>query len=107
MMDKTIEGVEKLADAELKMANEQHPLFASNHEGAAVILEEVEEAEIELNAMKNCYELLWHEVKSDDPTRAGLWADSLKRSAIRCAAECIQVAAMSEKIKMSGDKNHA
>lgn len=107
MMDKTIEGVEKLADEELKMANEQHPLFASNHEGAAVILEEVEEAALELEVLKSAYKLLWGDVKSDNAIGVRRSAEKVRRRAIKCAAECIQVAAMCEKMRMSEEKNHA
>lgn len=107
MMDKTIEGVKKLVDAELKMANEQHPLFASNHEGAAVILEEVEEAALELEVIKIGYKLLWGEVKSDNPIGVKRYVDKMRKRAIRCAAECIQVAAMCQKMRMSEEKRNA
>ena len=107
MMDKTIEGVEKLADEELKMANEQHPLFASNHEGAAVILEEVEEAALELEVLKSAYKLLWGDVKSDNAIGVRRSAEKVRWRAIKCAAECIQVAAMCQKMRMSEEKRNA
>lgn len=107
MMDKTIEGVEKLADEELKMANEQHPLFASNHEGAAVILEEAEEAALEMEVLRSAYKLLWGDVKSDNAIGVKRSAEKVRWRAIKCAAECIQVAAMCQKMRMSEEKNHA
>lgn len=102
MMNKLLEKVKVLADEELKLANEQYPLFASAHEGAAVILEEVEEADDEMVWMKRQYNRLWDDVKADGPKECIIDnAEKLKRLAKRCAAECIQVAAMCEKMKMS------
>lgn len=102
MMKKLLEQVQKLADDELKIANEQFPLFASSHEGAAVILEEVEEADDEMVWMKSQYNRLWDDVKENEPKE---WiiddAERVKKFAINCACECIQVAAMCGKIKMS------
>lgn len=100
MMKKLLEQVQKLADDELKMANEQFPLFASNHEGAAVILEEVEEADDEMDWIDELYQCLWKDVKDDEPENVMERAGEMKVHAIRCACECIQVAAMCEKIKM-------
>lgn len=37
--------VEKLVQKELEYANRRFPMFRSDHEGAAVIFEEIEEAE--------------------------------------------------------------
>lgn len=106
-MKKLMESVKELVDRELKMANEQFPLFASNHEGAAVILEEVEEADDEMIKMQEAYSALWNCVKEnisfEDKYFFGdneMPVDNLKKYAIRCACECIQVAAMCEKIKM-------
>lgn len=107
MMNKTMECVKKMVDQELKMANEQYPLFASVHEGAAVILEELEEAEDEMNKMKEAYSTLWDCVKENISLEDKYFfgdndkpADGLKKYAINCACECIQVAAMCEKIKL-------
>ena len=43
--------IEKLINDELRAANKKFPLFSSWHEAYAVILEEVEEAGEEVNAM--------------------------------------------------------
>jgi len=101
MMTKLLNEVEELTKAELARCNEQHPLFASNHEGAAVIREEVEEAEDEMGWIKDLYHYLWGAVKDDEPETATKAACELKERAIRCACECIQVAAMCEKLKLS------
>lgn len=98
MMTVLLGKVADLADEELKMANEQYPLFASNHEGAAVILEEVEEADDEMMRIKYYNGLLWNDVKEDEDV--GEDAEDVKKHAIRCACECIQVAAMCDKINL-------
>ena len=98
MMIKLLEKVKALADEELKLANEQHPLFASNHEGAAVIREEVEEADDEMMRIKDYNGLLWNDVKEDENVKDD--ADAIKKHAILCACKCIQAAAMCEKMKL-------
>ena len=40
--------VEKLVQKELEFANRKFPMFRSDHEGAAVIFEEIEETKDEL-----------------------------------------------------------
>ena len=97
-MQKLLEGVFALKDKELQMANENYPLFSSDHEGSAVIREEIEEAELEMENIKYYYSILWDSVKCDSDIDYD--ADKLKIVACKCAAECIQVAAMCEKIKL-------
>lgn len=98
MMIKLLEKVKTLTDEELKLANEQHPLFASNHEGSAVIREEVEEAEDEMTKIRYYNGLLWNDIKENENVKDD--ADAIRKHAILCACECIQVAAMCEKMKM-------
>lgn len=106
MMNKTMEGVKRLADQELNMANEQYPLFASNHEGIAVIREELEEAEDDMESMFRYFKQMWGQVKADIDISENQehikddYVFALGGSAIHCACECIQVAAMCEKIKL-------
>lgn len=98
MMKKLMDKVIALTDEELDMANEQYPLFASNHEGSAVIREEVEEADDEMTRIKYYNGLLWDDVKEDENVDDDV--DEVEKHAIRCACECIQVAAMCRKIKI-------
>ena len=101
MMKKLLDKVTLLVFEELKMANGQYPLFASSHEASAVILEEVEEADDEIARMCRHFYTMWQDIKSDeDYDCICADADDLKKHAIRCACECIQVAAMCEKIKI-------
>ena len=80
------------------MANEQHPLFASNHEGYAVIHEEMEEARDEILKMEYYDGLLWSDVKEDENVDED--AEEVEKHAVRCACECIQVEAMCRKLKL-------
>lgn len=98
MMLRLLDNVKTLVKTELDLANEQHPMFSSNHEGYAVIHEEVEEAYDEMIRIEYYDGLLWGDVKEDESVEED--ADEIERHAIRCACECIQVAAMCEKIKM-------
>ena len=98
-MTKLLKELEEITKAELDRCNEQYPLFASNHEGAAVLLEEIEEARDEMELIKSTYDLLWCSIKHDTMSIRAL--EPLRKHATLCAAECIQVAAMCEKFNMS------
>lgn len=88
--------VEKLVQKELESANQRFPLFRSDHEGAAVILEEIEEAKTELEEIEDNFHNLWSLVKDND-TRSSTYAGWVFASSIRLACEAIQVAAMAQK----------
>lgn len=99
---KTIrEGVQKLKDTELRLANEANPLFRSKHEGYAVILEEYDELEDDMNEIAILMGALWNHITSDEP--APDIARELRKWAIEAACEAIQVAAMAEKYIKSQD----
>lgn len=92
-------GVIFLVGDEMNAANRKFPLFASNHEGYAVIKEEVEEAVEESNLTVDNLEILWSVIRENG---AGLESVSyIKQHAIKAAAEFIQVAAMCEKYVLS------
>lgn len=101
-MTKLLKELEEITKAELDRCNEQHPLFASNHEGAAVLLEEIEEARDEMERIKSAYDLLWRSIKHDMMSIREL--EPLRKHATLCAAECIQVAAMCEKFNMKEEE---
>lgn len=91
-----------LANEELVYANLKFPLFSSNHEGYAVIKEEIEEAIEESNGVVDNLEVLWSVIREN-----GVGLESIgyiKDYAIKAAAEFIQVAAMCEKYLLSTDK---
>lgn len=93
--------IQALADEELKEANEKNPLFHSEHEAYAVILEELEETEENVKAMGYCIQAMWDYVKRDKNPRKSV--ENLKTFALKTAAEAIQVAAMCDKFLMTKD----
>lgn len=88
--------VSVLVDRELFFANQKHPAFNSPHEGAAVICEELEEAQDAIDAAAGIYHALWEKVKHDENTDK--LAQMLKTKAEEAACECIQLAAMAQKM---------
>ena len=103
MLDKTLLALEEVMKNEYRMAAVRHGgTFASTHEGYAVILEEVEEAKADLNALELYVDALWRCVKADKYTNDEQ-LKVLQRRAIHAAGELIQVAAMVYKFKHSQD----
>lgn len=87
--------VRQLVEVELAAANERFPQFHSQHEGYAVIKEEVEETREQLDAAERYMDYLWRRVKEDSPTKEQ--AKYVKMFSINAACEAIQVAAMCQK----------
>ncbi len=87
-------SVKGLAEDECGHAVIEHGKFNSDHEAYSIIREEAEEAADELRSMDIQLENIWNAVKRDDEIKV----DSLYDAAIRCACECIQVAAMCRKV---------
>lgn len=99
--------IDRLVDIEFFIANTQHSRFASDHEGYAVLLEEIEEAGVEYDQIvKFDVKKLWHSVKHDMPEGAAHAAADIKKAAIRLACEAVQVAAMAEKYTKSQIARH-
>ena len=94
-MNAVKQDVEKLVQKELESANQRFPLFRSNHEGAAVIFEEIEEAESEMKLANLIFESLWYDVKHNDTSHD--FCTPLIERAVSLACEAIQVAAMAQK----------
>lgn len=93
--------VEAIARIELLRANDEHPLFASNHEGFMVMYEELNEANQEITEANEAAELLMDAVFSDNYETALDHAHKVERLAIEAACEAIQTAAMARKFKDS------
>ena len=89
--------VEKLVQKELESANQRFPMFRSDHEGAAVIFEEIEEAKAEMDETEKNFKVLWTHVKLNNGMICSSHADDLYKRARRLACEAIQVAAMAQK----------
>lgn len=95
---RTLRGVNYLITNELDMAREYYgSTFASMHEGAAVLKEEIEEAIDEMNIIVDIAKGLWNRVKDDDGKVARIDAGGIDGAASRLACEAIQVAAMALK----------
>lgn len=94
--------IQELAYEELKEANEKNPLFHSDHEAYAVILEELEETEENVKAMGYCIQAMWDCVKRDKEPRKSV--ENLKNFALNTAAEAIQVAAMCDKVLLKEEQ---
>lgn len=88
--------VEKLVQKELESANQRFPMFRSDHEGAAVICEEIEEAREDMNSIDCEFDVVWAYVK-DNNKNSVTKARMVMNYAIDLACEAIQVAAMAQK----------
>ena len=89
--------VEKLVQKELESANQRFPMFRSDHEGAAVIYEEIEEAESEMRGVNRHFAGAWYSVKTNERSRSYQYINKIKNRAVNLACEAIQVAAMAQK----------
>lgn len=97
-----VEGkVLELVEMELAAANEKHPPFASQHEGYAMILEEIEEeieeARAQINALEQHFGYAWDTIKHDSNAKERI--EVCKHFAVWAACELIQVAAMCQKFQ--------
>lgn len=87
--------VEKLVQKELESANQRFPMFRSDHEGAAVIFEEIEETEHELNEVRFAFKEMWRSIKLN--TGGIPFCEVVLKRSLNLACEAIQVAAMAQK----------
>lgn len=90
-----IKKIQHLVSEELIEANAENPMFHSEHEAYAVIKEELEEAEYEMEKAKEHLERMWILVKRDSNCLEQV--DMLKGRIISLIQEAIQVAAMCDK----------
>lgn len=103
-MNELRKEIEAAAQAELNRANAIFPLFSSPHEGYAVTLEEIEEAEEAMENVKSSMGVMWDRVRGKsiapfldkETTPVAIY-----RQAIDAACEMVQAAAMMLKYEMS------
>lgn len=105
MKDILIE-IDRLAEEELERANKVYPLFASDHEGWAVLSEECIEAKRELLRIMTeggCGEIytMFNCVMNNNAEVAKEEAMKIRKYAQYAAAELIQVIAMCDKFVKS------
>lgn len=98
-MNAVIDDIKKLVFKELDSANKHFPLFQSQHEGYAIIKEEIEEAEDEMNDINLLAKESWYQIKGN--TDATNLIKEIEEHAIKLAGEAIQIAAMCKKYDMS------
>ena len=96
-MEKIINVVVKAVDGEYEKCFAEKGRFVDAHQAYAVIKEEVEEADEELDFITSKLDELWRRVRDDDPQGVALKAQNIEGAAIKLAAEAIQVAAMCKK----------
>lgn len=101
-MKELLKETVKSIKSELKRANKKFPLFASDHEGYAVMLEEFEEAKSELLHAEYLLEELKIKIFSDcsDESKGAAIRD-LRETSRNLVAESTQFSAMVEKFTMS------
>ena len=95
MMKKLLMEVGELTDKEYARANE--------HEGHDVMMEEIEEAEEELEHIHSIEIAMKYAVRRNDAEDVNKTAMAMYETAQKMAAESIQVAAMAQKIIESRD----
>ena len=94
-----IDAVKRTTEEELTAANKAWRQFASTHEGYAVILEEAQEAEMELQKVASQIGVIWGLTKENAPhEKMSAAAVKLEQAAQNTAAEAIQTAAMARKL---------
>lgn len=97
MITKLLNEVNGLIATELSRANEQHPMFHSDHEAWAVTREEYMETEDALKQLE--YELRYTDYMTRHDDTDGILdrVNKLRSCALHVACEAIQTAAMAEK----------
>lgn len=90
-------GIDKLIEEELVRANSKFPLFHSEHEGVAVIEEEITEANDDFVMMMERFKGFKSGVYHDETEYSAHNISMVKKSAKHAVAELLQVCAMCDK----------
>lgn len=111
MMEELIKSVQSLVADEYARASKQWgPLAASGHEGYALIKEELEEAQVDMETLEQRLGHFWMVVKSDEVRFHRHYLDEIGNTAVLAACELIQVAAMATKtlawVKKEQEEQH-
>lgn len=91
--------IDELIFKELNHANEKFPLFASPHEGYAVVKEEIEEVMDAVNILLEVFSNAWSGIKKNEPVFEQM--QMVMKLAKHIATESVQVAAMCDKFTLS------
>ena len=95
-MKELYKQVEQLTNNELSGANEKFPMFHSTHEAYAVLKEEIEELECEIEEIKILLSEIWQQIRLNQNNKEII--QQLKRRALFSACKAIQVSAMAQKM---------
>lgn len=106
-MDEIKKAIEQIAAEEYERANKKFPFFNSDHEGLAVIEEEILETSAEWNMATDFFHELKLSVFNNNEIEKILDAASIRGYALDACAECIQVIAMCDKFIESKTKREA
>lgn len=106
MMKKLKKRIEEDISFELSEANRNYPLFASPHEGLAIIGEEVAEAKKEMRHLVLWHEQLEQDVYSDELESSDEDVEDIIERATNLACEAVQVAAMGRKWQMGFERKN-
>jgi hypothetical protein len=90
--------IEALISDELKRAREKFPQPTNSpHEGFAVLLEEIEEMDEEMDIIRVIKDVLWKNVKTDNLEEQKKALDLMRTHNFNLIKEAIQVGAMIDK----------
>lgn len=106
MMKKLKKRIEEDISFELSEANKNYPLFASMHEGLAIIGEEVAEVRREMRQLDTWFGNLMEDVYTDEKESAEEDIEDIIRFATNLACEAVQVAAMGRKWQMGFERKN-
>lgn len=95
-MFRTLKQLGELSEVELENAK-SYPPYNNHHEAYAILKEEIEEAEEELDIIKRCLDSYWQGVKSDYIDTELF--DYIYTHALALSNEALQVSAVVLKIK--------
>ncbi|MFN3753338.1 hypothetical protein [Flavobacterium sp.] len=92
------EHIQDLIVFELERAREKFPKITNSpHEGFAVLKEEIDELDEEMDLLRVYNDVLWKCVRNDDLTRQKETLAEMRIVAVRMLKEAIQVGAMIDK----------
>jgi Mg2+ and Co2+ transporter CorA len=93
------ESIEKLVALELKSAEAKFPKHNSAHESYAVLREEVDEVNDEIEVISEEMNELWSSIKKNhDAERMKISVDIIRETAVKLIEESIQVVAMCDRM---------
>lgn len=94
MIQSIREELTEIVEREIARAEKKYPAYASDHEAYAVLLEEYEEAKEELGKIHEHLAMWWVDIKYNDTLQRKSYLKEIFESALCCASESLQVAAV-------------